>query len=448
MDAHTQTQDAQPLAVPDREVRRLLRSLSRPKSLESQALALLIKDHFGAANCHDAVMLFLRRIFSEYGREGRRLFDLLRRTDMEGMETHAAIAASMNLSTRQFYRYRSNAVHIIVRGVRDLLAQSKDEPLTQVLARSMESIDPGIALELHALNLRPNAAKSGEVERLRARLTGVLENAGKSADATELAESIRRRVHFHDNEHRSDVLAELAYHDYLIARYRSDSDACGEALKQLRNNATASRRAEALSALCEAEASFRFFHATDGLGKLRAAATLACRLSDISLQCSAMLALAEALFCAGNANEAAQLVKSLELCTAFVPRINADVIALKNRLAFRGANLGVVSYEGPLRSYGETMLAVTWARNLFTRGDIERARAEARRILPTAEERGYRIPQMWCLALLGELSRARAILSLCDDALCFDAIDEPSTAVNGAVVHGLAVLALRKSRVA
>lgn len=417
--------DQPPLTVPDREVRRLLRLLRKPKCLESHTLALAIRDHLKATNCYEAVLRFLNQTFNQYGQEGRRLHELLRRTDIDGSETHASIAASMNLSTRQFYRHRSNAIHIIVRALRELFSASKDEALSDILARSMEWINPRVAIELYSLNSEPAAVKTADLTRLRARLTSILESNGEADAARELAESIRSDLRFRNHEHRHDVLAELAYRDFLIGRYRSDRQACTEALSELRLNAVGGQRAEILAALCDAEMSLRFLNQPTALSKLRAAVSAARKQTDTSLLISAMLSLAGGLLYTGAFAEASRLVNTLELCASVVPTLNAESLALKNRLALSDPSIEPAAYDGRVRSFGEAMLAATWARHLLAQGQTKSGWDLASRTLEIAESRKYAAPVVWCLVTLGEMERACALSASCNDwALSFDALAE------------------------
>jgi hypothetical protein len=135
-----------------------------------------------------------------------------------------------------------------------------------------------------------------------------------------------------------------------------------------------------------------------------------------------------------------------------MPTLKADSLALKNRLALRNSAIEPAAYDGSIQSFGEAMLAATWARHLLTKGNIEAAKELAKRILDIANLRKYTAPAVWSLAILGDVGRAHAVIASCNDrVLSYDALESrpaKAPAANVALLHGLAAMAARAGLVA
>src|SRR5579872_5259197 len=94
----------------DTEVRRLLKALRRPHRLESVPLARAIAVYYGVGDLLEASRRFVRETFGATGLVDQRLLEILERGDFDAKLPLAAVARSMGLSQRQFFRYRRQAV--------------------------------------------------------------------------------------------------------------------------------------------------------------------------------------------------------------------------------------------------------------------------------------------------------------------------------------------------
>jgi asparagine synthetase B (glutamine-hydrolysing) len=104
---------------PETAVRRLLRVFrSRPHLLLDDPVATRIRAAFESENCRQAVLVLIERTFSS-GRDSGRLREILTRCDIEGQKARTA-AAAMNLSLRQFYRSRAEAIKALALAIEQL----------------------------------------------------------------------------------------------------------------------------------------------------------------------------------------------------------------------------------------------------------------------------------------------------------------------------------------
>jgi hypothetical protein len=133
----------------NREIRLLLRLLRRPHALEREPLAIMLREATHADSAHKAVILAVDSAFDSATPSGRMLKEIIRRCDVD-CETTAAAAAGMNLSVRQFFRYRTDAVEAIAQSVGRSLRQPDDSSRKQlVMAAMVAEFDSRAALDMY-----------------------------------------------------------------------------------------------------------------------------------------------------------------------------------------------------------------------------------------------------------------------------------------------------------
>jgi hypothetical protein len=133
----------------NREIRLLLRLLRRPHALEREPLAIMLREATHAESAHKAVIAAIDSAFDPASSSGRLLKEIIRRCDID-CETTAAAAAGMNLSVRQFFRYRTDAVEAIAQSVGRSLRQPDDSSRKQlVMAAMVAEFDSRAALDMY-----------------------------------------------------------------------------------------------------------------------------------------------------------------------------------------------------------------------------------------------------------------------------------------------------------
>jgi hypothetical protein len=133
----------------NREIRLLLRLLRRPHALEREPLAIMLREATHAESAHKAVIAAVDSAFDPVTSSGRLLKEIIRRCDID-CETTAAAAAAMNLSVRQFFRYRTDAVEAIAQSVGRSLRQPDDSSRKQlVMAAMVAEFDSRAALDMY-----------------------------------------------------------------------------------------------------------------------------------------------------------------------------------------------------------------------------------------------------------------------------------------------------------
>jgi len=100
----------------ERDVRELLRMLRRPFLLEQNQLALLLKKAYGTADPVAAVHAMIKESISDSPAFGDVYSEIIQRCDVRAESTKQA-AASMNMSVRTFFRFRKDALLIVMRTV-------------------------------------------------------------------------------------------------------------------------------------------------------------------------------------------------------------------------------------------------------------------------------------------------------------------------------------------
>jgi hypothetical protein len=133
----------------NREIRLLLRLLRRPHALEREPLAIMLREALHAESAYKAVIVAIETAFDQASPSGRQLKEIVRRCDIDCQTTTAA-AADMNLSVRQFFRYRTDAVEAIAQSVGRSLRQPDDSSRKQLVMASMVAeFDSRAALDMY-----------------------------------------------------------------------------------------------------------------------------------------------------------------------------------------------------------------------------------------------------------------------------------------------------------
>jgi hypothetical protein len=133
----------------NREIRLLLRLLRRPHALEREPLAIMLREATHADTAYKAVIVAIDSAFDAAIPSGRFLKEIIRRCDID-CQTTAAAAADMNLSVRQFFRYRTDAVEAIAHSVGRSLRQPDDSSRKQlVMAAMVAEFDSRAALDMY-----------------------------------------------------------------------------------------------------------------------------------------------------------------------------------------------------------------------------------------------------------------------------------------------------------
>jgi hypothetical protein len=133
----------------NREVRLLLRLLRRPHALEREPLAIMLREAMHAASAFKAVVVAIDAAFDTSTPGGRLLKEVIRRCDID-CQTTAAAAIAMNLSIRQFFRYRTDAIEAVAQSIGRSLRQPDDSSRKQlVMAAMVAEFDSRAALDMY-----------------------------------------------------------------------------------------------------------------------------------------------------------------------------------------------------------------------------------------------------------------------------------------------------------
>ena len=136
------------------EIRHLLRLLRFPIQLEGEALAQRLREATDTGTALDAVMTIVRKALSGSGEINQLMRAAILSQDLDGNKARR-VAASLGLSVRSYFRYRSAAVELIAIAVEREL----EEPLV---------VDGQFQIEQHwrkklkeALHMKPNCERCG-----------------------------------------------------------------------------------------------------------------------------------------------------------------------------------------------------------------------------------------------------------------------------------------------
>jgi len=139
------------------EVRKILRLLRKPHKLELERLAVLLREAVGSDDEAAALRTIIDRAFESASPTDRLRLEIIRRCDIEG-ETTRQTAKALNISTRQFFRYRADAIEAIARSIERELRRPPDSQSQLLrLAGMVETIDPRAALDIYR-----RASRNGE----------------------------------------------------------------------------------------------------------------------------------------------------------------------------------------------------------------------------------------------------------------------------------------------
>lgn len=139
------------------EVRKLLRLLRKPQALSLERLAVLLREAVGADDEAEALRGIIDRAFESSSPTERLKLDIIRRCDIEGATTRQS-ARALNVSMRQFFRYRADAIEAIARSIEKELRRPPDSQRQLLrLAGMVETIDPRAALDIYR-----RASQNGE----------------------------------------------------------------------------------------------------------------------------------------------------------------------------------------------------------------------------------------------------------------------------------------------
>ena len=140
--------DRPPAEYSHAELRNMLRALGRPQDLDRHPLALLVRHAFGLATCRESVLHLIDLAFEGAGERNRILRDIIFACDIQRESTQAA-TRTLNLSRRQFFRYRAEAFAVIAATLeRVLQAPPDDELYLWTLAHQISMTSPEHALSL------------------------------------------------------------------------------------------------------------------------------------------------------------------------------------------------------------------------------------------------------------------------------------------------------------
>ncbi|HXN09161.1 MAG TPA: hypothetical protein VN860_05830 [Candidatus Acidoferrales bacterium] len=131
------------------EVRKMLRLLRKPHALGFERLAVLLREALGADDEAEALRKIIDGAFESSSPTDRVRRDIIRHCDIEG-ETTRQSAAALNVSMRQFFRYRAEAIEAITRAIERALRRPPDSQNQLLrLAGMVETIDPKAALDIY-----------------------------------------------------------------------------------------------------------------------------------------------------------------------------------------------------------------------------------------------------------------------------------------------------------
>ncbi len=175
--AHRAAAKRAPRPWSNREIRRLLRSASRPQRVALDPLARALAQALAIETPIAAIRRVVDDAFEGQGQNGKRLHDLIVACDLDCTQTQAEAAAAMHLSTRQFFRQRADAISAIASHIRALLAPAlePDRPLA-ALAELVGESEPEAAARIYDI-LDASGESPAPLARMRASL-----DAGISVD--------------------------------------------------------------------------------------------------------------------------------------------------------------------------------------------------------------------------------------------------------------------------
>ncbi|MDQ6767390.1 MAG: hypothetical protein M3Z41_06235 [Candidatus Eremiobacteraeota bacterium] len=110
---------------------------------------MMLRESLHARDGREGLLLAIEAAFDRSDSHQYLRYETIRRVDLAGETTHNA-AAGMNVSVRQFFRYRSEAIAAIAQSIEKILRRPPDSHRhLLLLAKTIETIDPKAALEIY-----------------------------------------------------------------------------------------------------------------------------------------------------------------------------------------------------------------------------------------------------------------------------------------------------------
>ena len=425
------------------EVRRMLRQMRRPHALEMHPLARILADVLDTPNCYDALRTTIDRAFSGAGALGTKLRELVYRSDIETSATRASVANQMHLSARQYFRYRKEAILLLVEYINSVVQRPahQDDELLVRLAEKVRAQDPSraayifeslaiaepsavefsadaIESRIEAGELLPESALAGfpsaVADRLAARLTVSYAQRAKRDAAVALGDKLLRTYVERDEAMPRAMACELAKAVLIMSRHahgRYDFELAARELRTL-SHEEASLTFEAIVA--EVESNLLSGRLGDAQTQLAIADRLAGGISAretaiVVLQHGAVMlhggSYAQAITYAQAARHALQQFA--------YERSLADVIVMRARFAMGEPLQNIEAVGFPWR---DSYLQALKARECLIMGDSDRAFAAATEAVAASEPLGFAGIRALGLATLAHLEyhqdRTKALAQL------------------------------------
>jgi hypothetical protein len=347
----------------NREIRLLLKLLRRPHALEREPLAVMLREALHADSARKAVLTTIESAFDTAAPGGRLLKEIVRRCDIDGETTDAA-AAAMNLSVRQFFRYRTDAVEAIAQAVSKSLRQPDDSSRKQLVMASMVAdFDPRAALDMY-VRAAPSPTGKTAFEIARAAIWAGVDPApyiracegawrmlaqatqarrflsiGMRAESEALADQIRTALAGSSGPLYDAAAFEIAELDRRALRRRGAMHREMELIERMRKLARDDSRLVALTLLAEAEAACSAGELTAAAVAIADAERIAIERRDLDVLARAAFASASLAMLRGHLDDALALFNA---AASAIAAFDAAYALRANAFAGRSAlQLGV-----------------------------------------------------------------------------------------------------------
>ncbi|MBV8726970.1 MAG: hypothetical protein JO233_04230 [Candidatus Eremiobacteraeota bacterium] len=416
----------------------MLRQLRRPHSLELHPLARILADVLNAPSCYDAVRSVIDQAFANAGTFGAKLRELVYRSDIDGTATRASVANQMNLSARQYFRYRKEAILLLVEHINALVQRPArgEESLLVRLAEKVRLQDPGQAAHIFeslattedaALHFSAEAVESrieaGEAlpesalaafsqdvsNRLTARLTVAHAQRCRRDAATALGDRLLRSHVDREQPMPAEISSELARAVLVMARHAHGAYDFELATRELRTLSQTETSLIFEAVLAEVESDLLSGHLASAQSQLAIADRLADGTSAretalVALQHSAVLLESDEF---GKATTYAEAARCAFRAFSY-ERSLADVLAIRARFALGEPLQNIEAVGFPWR---DAYLQAVKARECLVMGDADRALAAATEAAAASTSFGFSGILALALATLAHLTYAEDSLN-------------------------------------
>ncbi len=343
----------------EREVRRMLRGLRRPHRLETEPLARFLCHAYGIERPYDACLRLIRDALLDKGLVGKRLYDLIRISDVDATDTLVAAASKMGVSPRQFFRYRREAI-VALASHANALGAAHPPPTSPVeeLARLLSELDPAAGTRVYAIAQASDAsrlqrleaqlnagifpdddalAELSGVDRIRALLKTALAAYlyGNTSAADAIVEAVRSQIADTIVEDREIVEYELAHVEYVRTLYRENATRAAQIAHRLINQARGDEPRVIAALAMEAESNIRCGELELAEQAITAAEDLIMPRKQLRMLSILISLRATLAFMRGELETAYAYLKSVQLA---LPDRRVDALTLN-------ANIGRVSLE-------------------------------------------------------------------------------------------------------